>query len=625
MFSGMSRAPSRFGPYEVLGELGRGGLGVVYRARHPRTGGEVALKVLLDPDPRGKARFQREARTAARLRHPGIVSVQDLGEEDGRPYLVMELVEGESLASRLRRGPLAEEEAARLGAELAEALACAHAAGVLHRDVKPANVLIDRTGRARLTDFGLAREQLEGAERLTRTGVMLGTPGYMAPEQMDDASRAGPPADVYGLGASLYQLLTGSPPFVMETLSSLVNAVLNRPPAPPSVLRPGLDARLDRLCLACLAKDPAERPTAADLARALSEWRRARRAAPVKAARGGAPAVWVGLAIVACGGAGALAVVLGARPRASAHPAQPPPPGPRPPEPPPAVATAPPPAPEAPLVPEAPPEETAAPAEQPPPAPAEPYPGFARDARELGRAYPYGQDEWVPRLQQLLGEHPEEPLWQALYTLHTPDGWRKGLPLARQLQARGLSTALEHKVVGAYLLEGAQDARGALELFDRGWTLDPEGLQQDDNYFHFYGNAVARSGARPEEREQRLRWAIEHNRSDSLFPGGVAPNRRYHFFYLSEVCRELGRTDEALTALEGMYQLDPSYPQASMYLGNHFRALGDRPRATGAYQRAVDLAEAAIAQLPPEHPFVRECTDVARACRAALTALEKKE
>ncbi len=212
----MSR-PTRFGRFEILGELGRGAMGIVFRARDPDLGREVALKVAVADEvwmgEEEVERFLREARTAGRLRHPGIVTVLEAGRAEGRHYYVMERIEGESLDRRLaRQGPLAERDAAALVLELARAVGYAHEAGVLHRDLKPSNVLAATDGRFLLADFGLARP-LAGRTPWTRTGAVLGTPGYMAPEQSaGDPGAVDARADVHGLGAILHELLSGRPP-----------------------------------------------------------------------------------------------------------------------------------------------------------------------------------------------------------------------------------------------------------------------------------------------------------------------------------------------------------------------------------------------------------------------------
>jgi tetratricopeptide (TPR) repeat protein len=286
----------------VLAELGRGGMGAVYRARHVETGGEVALKVLLDVrGPEDVARFVREGQAVARLRHPAVVTVHAAGEQRGCPWLAMDLVAGESLRARLDRdGPLDAPTARRLFARLAAALEHAHAHGVLHRDLKPENVIIDLMGEPRLIDFGLA--QVSDRSRLTRTGDMLGTPAYMAPEQvLGDLAALGPRTDVYGLGATLFDTLTGRPPFEGNPVVVL-ERVLKHAPTSPARLRPGVDPELAALCVACLEKDPARRPaSAAELGRALAPRRSRRR-------RGRARRLWLVLPL----GVASLVVVAGA-------------------------------------------------------------------------------------------------------------------------------------------------------------------------------------------------------------------------------------------------------------------------------------------------------------------------
>jgi WD40 repeat protein len=263
----------RVGGYEVLAEIGRGGMGVVYKARQAGLGRLVALKVVLAGEhggPRELARFRTEATAAARLHHPHIVEVHDVGEHDGRPFLALEWVEGGSLAERLTGAPWPAREAARLVQALAGAAHHAHQRGVIHRDLKPANVLLTADGQPKVADFGLARRLAQGdtltADHAppTATGAVLGTPAYMAPEQVAGAKEVGPAADVYALGSILYELLTGRPPFrgvgVLETLEQ----VRSREPAPPSRLQPRLPRDLDTVCLKCLRKEPAKRYASAE-------------------------------------------------------------------------------------------------------------------------------------------------------------------------------------------------------------------------------------------------------------------------------------------------------------------------------------------------------------------------
>jgi serine/threonine-protein kinase len=280
-----------FGPYEILGELGRGGMGVVFRARDRRLGRDVALKTIQGvADASTAERFEREVRAAARLRHPGIVAIHDVLEHGGTWAVVMELVEGGTLAQRLAEGPMPPHEAARLVAELARAVQAAHELGVIHRDLKPANVLLERDGRPRLADFGLARDALAGT--ITTTGSIVGTPAYLSPE----AANGDPPAasmDVYGLGAVLYETLTGRPPFEGQPMAILKKVFTVAPVAPSTHLvargRRALDPYLEGICLRALAKKPeARQPTGAALANELDAWGRgeATGAAPRKRSGG---------------------------------------------------------------------------------------------------------------------------------------------------------------------------------------------------------------------------------------------------------------------------------------------------------------------------------------------------
>jgi serine/threonine-protein kinase len=283
--------------YEVEAVLGRGGVGVVYKARHLRLNRAVALKMLLAgayAGPHELARFQREAEAIAGLRHANIVQVYDVGDLDGRPYFTMELVEGGSLAQALAGTPQPARQAAALAATLAEAVQMAHQGGIVHRDLKPANILLAADGTPKVTDFGLAR-RLDGETGSTQSGALLGTPSYMAPEQAGANARAiGPAADVYALGAILYELLTGRPPFRAETAAETVLQVIYHEPVSPSRLNAKVPRDLDTICLKCLHKDPQKRyATAAALAEDL---RRFQRGEPITARPAGLPvrvAKWV--------------------------------------------------------------------------------------------------------------------------------------------------------------------------------------------------------------------------------------------------------------------------------------------------------------------------------------------
>ena len=258
----------RIGPWELLRKLGQGTFGAVYEARSESDGQRAALKLLLAGEAQDEARFAREVELLRRLSDPGLARLLDAGRLGTQPWFAMELVPGETLKARLRRGPLEPGEAARLVGELARTVAVVHAQGVVHRDIKPSNVILEPGGRPRLTDFGLASGRGEGGS-LTRTGDQLGTPLYMAPEQFQDAKRAGPPADVWALGAILYECLTGRPPFLAEHMVDVARLVQETDPVPPRLLRPQVWPGVEIACLRALARDPAARPDATGLHAAL--------------------------------------------------------------------------------------------------------------------------------------------------------------------------------------------------------------------------------------------------------------------------------------------------------------------------------------------------------------------
>jgi serine/threonine-protein kinase len=264
--------------YEVRGVLGSGGMGVVYHAWDHRLKRSTALKMLLAGSTASLAqteRFLRGAEAEAALRHANIVQIYDVGNIDGRPYFTMEYVEGGSLAERLNGAPLPAEEAAALLALLADAMQAAHECGVVHRDLKPANVLLTTGGAPKITDFGLARK-LDDDHGPTLTGAALGTPCYMAPEQARGIPGAiGPAADIYSLGAILYQMLAGRPPFRAGTAAATVRQVLEDEPVAPSRLNPTVPRDLETICLKCLQKEPHRRyPCAAALAEDLRRFQR---------------------------------------------------------------------------------------------------------------------------------------------------------------------------------------------------------------------------------------------------------------------------------------------------------------------------------------------------------------
>ena len=276
MAGAVEESLKEFGDYEVLEEIARGGMGVVYKAQQKALGRTVALKMILsgqlasDEDVR---RFYNEAEAAGKLDHPGIVPVYEFGQHEGQHFFSMGYVAGPSLSDCLSDGPLAPDQAAAIMIKVSQAIAYAHARGVIHRDLKPANVLLEPDGSPRITDFGLAK-RIEADERLTSTGQILGTPGYMAPEQasgnVDEINEA---ADVYALGAVLYALVTGRPPFQADNPLDTMIQVLEGDPAPLRLLNPKVEADLETICLKCLEKDPGHRYlSAAEVAEDLTRY-----------------------------------------------------------------------------------------------------------------------------------------------------------------------------------------------------------------------------------------------------------------------------------------------------------------------------------------------------------------
>src|ERR1700746_3610359 len=306
-------AATRLGPYEILAPLGAGGMGEVYRARDTRLERTVAIKILpaqVSSDPIRKQRFEREAKTISSLNHPHICVLYDIGHQDGIDFLVMECVEGETLAKRLEKGPLPLEQVLRYGEQIADALDKAHRSGVVHRDLKPGNIMLTATG-AKLLDFGLSKPvagltsvatltaAVTQSSPMTEQGAIVGTFQYMSPEQVEGKELDGR-SDIFSLGAVLYELVTGQRAFEGKSHLSVASAILEKEPAPISSLKPLTPSTLEHVIRKCLAKTPEDRwQSASDLASQLkwiSEGGIGSGTAP--AAKRRAPWITAGLAFV---------------------------------------------------------------------------------------------------------------------------------------------------------------------------------------------------------------------------------------------------------------------------------------------------------------------------------------
>jgi len=259
--------PRTFGQYELLSEIGRGGMGVVYCARQEGLDRTVAVKMILAghlASPEHVRRFHSEAKAAAKVRHPNVVHIHEVGQLHGQDYFAMDYIEGDSLAERIGKGPVDVSTAVELVGAVARAVEHLHRRGIVHRDLKPSNILLDGSGQPYVTDFGLAKVFGPGSEK-TATGVVTGTPSYMSPEQASGRSaEVGPGADIYSLGVILYELLTGRPPFRGENPLDTLMGVLGREPTLPRRLNPRIPHSLELVCLKCLAKSPDDRYASAD-------------------------------------------------------------------------------------------------------------------------------------------------------------------------------------------------------------------------------------------------------------------------------------------------------------------------------------------------------------------------
>jgi eukaryotic-like serine/threonine-protein kinase len=260
--------PFKLGDFELLEVVGRGGMGVVYRARQISLDREVAVKMILKDQlasQQERQRFFAEARATAKLEHPGIVPVYDVGEIEGRPYFVMKFLKGKTLYELIQSGEVTPRTAGRYLEQVCRAVQFAHDSGIVHRDIKPSNILVDETGHARLTDFGLAKTT-DSMDSLTKTGVVLGTPTYMSPEQASGRmGPIGPSSDIYSLGAVLYHAITGQPPFVGKSAVDLVFKILEQDPPPPRLIAPRVDRDLEMIAVRAMQKPQDLRYRTADL------------------------------------------------------------------------------------------------------------------------------------------------------------------------------------------------------------------------------------------------------------------------------------------------------------------------------------------------------------------------
>jgi len=549
------------GPYRTLDELGRGGMGVVYRAQDA-AGQVVALKVLLPhraAQPHVRQRFLHELRSLSKLRHPHLVRLLAAGEHDDVPWLALEFVEGQSLEQRLHAGPLPVEQAVRLTAQLASAVAYLHDCGVVHRDLKPANVLL-RGGEALLTDFGLVLDADDFERtRLTATGAFLGTPGYWSPEQAHGAKHEqGPHTDLYGLGAVLYACLVGRPPLVGDSLADFLRTQTFQRVEAPHVARPDVPRWLSALCLECLDPDPAGRPASAHaLARRLHGGAAA--PPPAQAPPWRALALVLPLTLLAVGGAVWVTTRDGAAtPSTLELPAG---------------------------------ESSDAPSDpaidgsstgQPPAQPAEAeLPDVAAALGEVKRALSRGRFEQAEALAREACQ--AFPGSARAHHLLARACWRQG-HTADAERAVERALALQPDYARALLLRarlrgGREQLEQGLADLDRAIELEPT---LDDAYVvrgHFLSMLGRYADALPD-----LRRGTEH-------PGVLRPAITWTTYGVA--LREVGRLDEAEVAFGRALELDPGSNQAQ---GNR-AALRLR---VGDYAAALEDIEAVLARSPSD-------------------------
>lgn len=546
-------------------------MGVVYRARQVRTGRNVALKVLINASKSEMAlqRFELEAQALARLDHPNVVRVYAAGQEQGRSYLAMELVTGESLQERLQAGPLPVALAAQLVRDLASGLAHVHERGLLHRDIKPSNVLISDTGTPKLTDFGLAKD-LTSSTGLTASGVFMGTAGFCPPEQARGLrDQLGPWTDVFGLGATLYAALTGRPPFMGQNLVEVMVRTESMPPDLPSLHREGVNRDLDAICLRCLEKDPRDRyESASQLATVLDAYLNGESLAPAPAKRSRLFGLGLALALAS------LALAWGLRPASlPSETPTPPPSGPERPRATPASAAA---------------EEAAA-------------------AQELGEAKQWKQAEagWT-RALELDAEHEASLHGRArarFYLRNYPDAIADSNRCLKQHGDRAgcLNLRAMSKRFGG-------DPKGALNDLDRALALAPEDLMILVNRADLRMKAKNLSGAK-EDLEKALRvnekfvdaWVSRANLrgmqgkhadavSDLEHAIALEPKRAETYRQLFFSLVSSGSDDEAaLGALDRVLELDPKDVSSYCNRASMFASKKRLPEAIADYQSALKV------------------------------------